>query len=97
MGLSAGMHSVFLLLESLQLLHFTLQLRICLQAFKRLGVDTSSLGMESIGKVWRDTHESTITEENESECPYDWLAVQQVQDKGGTWGEAIQELPRHKI
>tara|TARA_R110002020_G_scaffold80651_1_gene201076 strand:+ start:537 stop:911 length:375 start_codon:yes stop_codon:yes gene_type:complete len=68
------------------------------QAFQRLGVDTSSLGMESIGKLWRDTHESTFTDENdESECPYDWLAVQQVQDKGGTWGEAIQELPRHKI
>ena len=61
------------------------------QAFQRLGVDMSTVGGDGISSLWSETHD--VTNYLGGNCPEEWDEVQNIQDGGGTWGEAIKSLP----
>ena len=61
------------------------------QAFRRLGVDMDTIGGDDISSLWSETHD--VTNPLGGNCPEEWQEVQNIQDNGGTWDEAIKSLP----
>jgi len=61
------------------------------QAFQRLGVDMDTVGGDGISSLWFETHD--VNNPTSEYCPEEWKKVQEDQDNGSTWGEAILNLP----
>tara|TARA_R110002020_G_scaffold3253_3_gene14785 strand:- start:9316 stop:9684 length:369 start_codon:yes stop_codon:yes gene_type:complete len=56
------------------------------QAFQRLGVETTGFGGSPIHLLWNKAHSDG------QRCPGEWTEIQEDQDTGSTWGDAIKSL-----